>query len=322
MKYSVVVPIYNDGYLAHDFCKECYRVFSELLGSESVDDQLELIFINDGSHDGSLKSLVELSNQFNFVRVIDLSRNFGQHQAIACGLRQSNGTIIVRSNVDMQDPLSELPKLLRPVEESNVDLAIGQYRSRRSPLMDKLTSSAYFSMFRFLSGIDVPRNTSPLRAMSRRFVDAYNQLTEKSRFPQGLDYWLGFEHILIPIEHRKRTDKKSSYTLVKRLRLGLEGALYFSDRPIILMTLFGFVLGVIGGSLGLWFLITRLLGASYLPGYASLAAIGLGAFGIQLCCLGVVGLYVGKIFKETQNRPLYIIRETYGSKAIEPGALS
>jgi dolichol-phosphate mannosyltransferase len=314
MKYSIVVPIYNDGYLAEAFCEESRRVFSGLLNTQSISEQMELIFVNDGSRNNSLQQLIDLCSRFDFVRVVDLSRNFGQHQAIACGFREAKGDIIVRSNVDMQDPLSELPKLIELIETNDVDLAVGQYAERQSPFIDKLTSGAYFALFRFLSGIDVPRHTSPLRAMSRRFINAYNQLTEKSRFPQGLDYWLGFHHALVPIEHRERADKKSSYTFTKRLKLALEGALYFSERPIQLMTVFGFILSTVGVLLGGWLLITKMLGVSYLPGYVSLAAIGLGAFGVQLSCMGIVGLYVGKIFKESQNRPLYIIRETYGGK--------
>lgn len=304
--YSVVVPIYNDGYLARALCEELARVFAQM-GST-----FELIFVNDGSRNDSLKQLQALTTEFDFVTVVDLSRNFGQHQAIACGFRLARGERIIRLNVDMQDPPSELPRMIAAMDAGDLDLVVGHYSARQSPLTSKLTSYLYFKIFRFLTGFEVPRNSSAIRVMSRRFIDAYNSLTEKTHFPQGLDAALGFRQHSIEIEHRPRIDGKSSYTFTKRLALALNGILYFSDRPIKLMVGFGFAVACIGVFLGLFIVTSQLLGTHYLPGYASLAAIGLFTFGIQLTCLGVLGLYIGRIFREVQNRPAYIVRETYG----------
>lgn len=306
MKYSIVVPIYNDGYLARAMCEEVQRVFATIPGEK------ELIFVNDGSKNDSLATLHTLANEFPFVKVINLSRNFGQHQAIACGFNEARGDIIIRMNVDQQDPPAELPKLLRLVEEEDCDLVVGQYRARKSPLRSKVTSFVYFAVFRFLTGLDVPHNTSPMRVMSRRFINAYNQLTEKSRFPQGLDIWLGFKQAYVPIEHREREDRKSSYTFTKRLKLALDGILYFSDRPIKIVMAFGFLMSIAGLVLGVAVVIAKIQGIELLPGYASLMVLGLVSFGIQLTSLGLVGLYIGRIFKEVQNRPLYLIRDVYG----------
>jgi dolichol-phosphate mannosyltransferase len=154
--------------------------------------------------------------------------------------------------------------------------------------------------------------------MSRRFVDAYNQLTERSRFPQGLDQWLGFDHKYVEIEHRPRTDGKSSYNFWSRLRLGLEGILYFSNRPLTLIAVLGFILSVVGLVFGAYVILARLLWADLLPGYASLLSIGLIAFGVQLGCMGVVGLYVARIFSETQNRPLFIVKARYAHDSVDP----
>ena len=181
MKYSLVVPIYFDGYLAPALCSEVHHTMAGFLGSPGIRDHFELIFVNDGSTDGSLQALLDLQYQYDFVRVIDLSRNFGQHAAIACGIREARGEIVMRMNVDLQDPPSEIPKLLRVLEESDTDLAVGQYESRESPWIDRLTAHVYFVVFKFLTGFEIRQNTSPLRAMSRRFVDAYNALTEKSQ---------------------------------------------------------------------------------------------------------------------------------------------
>lgn len=305
MKYSIVIPIYNDGYLAKPMCEALERVFVDLPGG------MELIFIDDGSKNDSLAELLALLPVFHFVRVIELSRNFGQHSALACGFHEAKGDIVIRMNVDQQDPPEELPKLLQVFEQDDADLVIGRYKARRSPLSSRITSYIYFQLFRFLTGLNVPHNTSPMRVMSQRFIGAYNNLTEKSRFPQGLDLWLGFRQRYVEIEHRERQDRRSSYTFVKRLRLALDGVLYFSDRPIKIVMAFGFVVAIAGLALGASIIVAKLTGIEYLPGYASLVVLGLVTFGIQLTSLGLVGLYIGKIFKEVQNRPLYLVREIH-----------
>lgn len=308
MKYSIVIPIYNDGYLARAMCEEVARVFSTIAGEK------ELLFINDGSANDSLETLKGLVADFSFVRVIDLSRNFGQHIALACGFREAKGEIIIRMNVDQQDPPAELPKMLDILAREDVDLVAGTYAARQSPIKDRLSSMLYFSVFRFLTGMEVI-NTSPMRVMNRRFINAYNQLTEKSRFPQGLDYWLGFKQRYIEIEHRARIDKASSYTFAKRLRLAMDGILYFSERPIRMVMGFGFCMAVLGVVLGVAIIIAKIMGTQFLPGFASLAVLGLTTFGIQLTSLGLIGLYIGRIFREVQNRPLYLIRETYSKES-------
>lgn len=308
MRYSIVVPIYNDGYLAHALCEEVERVFLHLPGG------MELLFVNDGSRNDSLEKLLTLRARFPFVRVIDLSRNFGQHSALACGFREAKGEIVVRMNVDMQDPPAETLKLLEVMQRENADLVVGRYQQRHSPLINKVTAYCYYALFKFLTGLEAEQNTSALRVMTRRFIDAYNSLTEKSRFPQGLDLWLGFRQRYVPIEHRARADGKSSYTTLSRMRLAMIGLLYFSDRPIILLTSFGVACAVGGVLLGMLVVLERLSGGALMPGYASLVVLALTTFGIQLASIGLIGLYIGRIFQEVQNRPLYLVREIYGQE--------
>jgi glycosyltransferase involved in cell wall biosynthesis len=313
MQYSIVVPIYFDGYLAPALCAEVQRVMSQYLGLPRLGEALELIFVNDGSTDGSLQTLLELRNTHDFVRVIDLSRNFGQHQAIACGLREARGQVVLRMNVDMQDPPSEIPRLLDAMKEGDLDLVVGQYVDRKHPPMVRLTALVYYRLFRTLTGFESPQNTSPLRAMSRRFVDAYNGLTERSRFPQGLDQWLGFRRKYITTQHQARVDNRSAYNFWSRSLLAINGVLSFSDRPLKLMTGFGFVAALVGFVTALAFVVARLadVGPDYLPGWVSLASIAMVAFGLQIAAVGVVGIYVGRIFSEVQNRPLYIVRDRF-----------
>lgn len=311
IQYSIVVPIYNDGYLASAFCTEIERVFVEYTGKRQISQFLEVIFVNDGSSNDSISILNRISEQYDFVTILDLSRNFGQHIAIACGLQEASGEIVFRLNVDMQDRPDEMPRFIELIRNEDLDLVIGQYAVRESPWVNRLTAKLYFQTFKFLTGFPSPQNTSPLRAMSRRFVDAYNLLTERSRFPQGLDQWLGFNQRYVPITHYMREDRRSSYNFWSRLRLGLEGILYFSNRPLTLIACLGFFLSFLGLLTAAYFVVLRLFWADLLPGFATTIVVALTAFGLQLGCIGVVGLYVARIFKETQNRPLYLVKSRY-----------
>lgn len=320
MKLSFVIPIYNDGYLAEALCKEVQSVFSKYLSLKDLYEEVEVIFINDGSRDNSTVLLQSVADQFKFVRIIDLSRNFGQHIAIACGLREARGDVIIRMNVDMQDHPRDLPVMLSAMHASNSDLVVGVYETRQSPAFERFTSWLYFVFFRALTGLPAPQNTSPMRAMSRKFVDAYNLLTERTRFPQGLDQWLGFNHLTVPIMHHKRLDGRSSYNFWSRTRLALEGMIYFSDRPLNFILSFGFLCAIVGFLLGAGVVISKLLVTEFLPGYVSLLSVALLAFGVQIGALGVIGLYIARIFRETQNRPLYLIKGRYPAKRSINGA--
>ena len=311
MEYSMVIPIYKDGYLARACAIELERTFQRYLGTQDIANAFELIFVNDGSPDNSLDLLLSIQAEFPFIKVVDLSRNFGQHAAIACGFQLAEGKYVMRMNVDCQDPPAELPKLLTAIRTDKYDLVIGQYSVRNSPMLNKLTSFLYFEFFRIMTGLNAPQQTSPMRVMNRSFIDVYNRLTEKARFPQGLDQWLGFRHHHVEITHHDREDGKSSYSFRSRLRLALTGILYFSDRPLKLIGTFGVFIAMVGMLLGLAVILQKLTGHDILPGYASLAAIGLLGFGMQMGSIGVLGLYLGRVFTEVQNRPLYIVRSIF-----------
>lgn len=312
MKYSIIISIYNDGALAEECTKSIMDVFSNIVDAKiDFHSQVELIFVNDGSKDRSLEHLLAVRNKHSFVKVINLSRNFGQHEAIACGFREAKGEYILRMNVDMQDHPNEIPKLITAIKGGRYDIVVGQYEKRNSPLKEKVTAYLYFELFKLLTGMPTAQNTSPLRIMNRRFIDAYNQLTEKTRFPQGLDQWLGFRHAYVTINHRKRTQGKSSYNFWSRSKLALNGILYFSDRPLTLIGMAGIGIALAGAGLGVAIIIQKLTGSTLLPGYASLASIALLGFGLQMGCMGLLGLYMGKIFREVQNRPLYIVQEIF-----------
>jgi dolichol-phosphate mannosyltransferase len=307
MKYSVVVPIHNDGYLAYECARQIYLFFVKYLNVKNIEEQVELIFVNDGSKNNSLDDLVKLKKEFNFIRIINLSRNFGQHQALACGFEQARGNLIIRLNVDMQDNPDDLALLLNHMQSTNSEIVIGKYIQRKSPVINKITSWLYFKLFKVLADINIDSMTSPMRVMSRKYIDSYNRLPESNRFPQGLDHWLGFKQSYVPVEHRKRVDNKSAYNIFSRLKLAINGLLYFSDKPIKLIVLFGFICSLLSFFWLLIILFLKLFSIITLPGYVSLMSLMLFGLSFQVLMIGVVGLYVGKIFTEVKRRPIYII---------------
>jgi glycosyltransferase involved in cell wall biosynthesis len=317
VKYTFVVTIYNDGYLAEAFCRDFLTAFQGHLERTDIRGAVELIFVNDGSTDDSLATLRGLARTLGFVRVIDLSRNFGQHPAILCGYHEASGQYVGRLNVDMQDPPAEIPKLLTVIENEDVDLVIGLQRKRRSHWLDIISARLFFWVFNALTGAKIPQNTTPLRVMNRRVVDAFKRVNDKFPFMQGLESWFGFAVRYVPTEHRERADGRSSYTLYKRWKLAMDAAISFSDRPLKATVSLGLTMAALGFLAICYLIVLRLTHGSVLSGWSSIIATLLLCFGIQVLVVGLCGLYLGKILTQVQDRPPYLIRERIGFP--EPG---
>jgi glycosyltransferase involved in cell wall biosynthesis len=309
MTYSFVVPIYNDAYLAEAFCKEFQRVFRGYLEKNDIENEVELLFVNDGSKNDSWNVLANLSKSFNFIKLIDLSRNFGQHIALSCGYEQAKGEYVGMLNVDMQDPPAEIPKMLDILKNEDIDFVMGLREVRYSSFLDKTTSRLFNWVLNKATSQNMPINASTLRVMNRKFVDAFNQLNEKKRFIPALENWLGFKHKYIQISHQARIDNKSSYNFRKRLEMASDAVIAFSDLPLKFTILGGFFVSFISICLIFLIIISKLFFKEFLPGYVSIVSIITFFFGIQMIVIGIMGLYIGKIWYQVQDRPIYLIRE-------------
>jgi dolichol-phosphate mannosyltransferase len=309
MKYSFVVPIYNDGYLANSFCEAFYKSFTEYLNEESILGIVELIFVNDGSNDNSLEILKLLPEKFNFVRIVDLSRNFGQHIALTCGYNLAQGDYIGMLNVDMQEPPSEIPILIEFMKAKKHDIVFGLTEIRQTSFLNRVTSIAFGKTLNYLTKTNTPLNVTTLRVMNRKFITAYNTISEKSRYIPGLEAWLGFSQGYVPIKHQKRKDNRSSYNFKKRIGMALETIISFSDFPLRLIASLGFIFALLGFILSMILIICKLMFIDFQSGYTSTISFVLLIGGIQILVVGVSSLYIGRILKEVQNRPLYLINE-------------
>jgi glycosyltransferase involved in cell wall biosynthesis len=307
MEISVIVPIYNDGYLAEDFCHSIEKTFSSFLNQAGNSEFLELIFVNDGSLNNSWEELLQVARKFSFVKLINLSRNFGQHIALSCGYKNAKGNYVAMINVDMQEPTSELFQLYLHIKNSDLGVVYGLVDFRRTTFINRITSKAFNNLMGFLTREKVPSNIATIRIMSRKFIDVYNELTEKTRYLPGLENWLGFKKDFIKVEHRARERGKSSYSTRKRLEMAMETIISFSDFPLRLIVLFGSLVAFIGIGLSFYIVITKLFFIDYQAGYATTIALITSIGGVQMVVIGIASMYIGRILKEVQNRPLYVI---------------
>jgi glycosyltransferase involved in cell wall biosynthesis len=313
---SLVVPIYNDGALAEEFCEDVEAVFQRVLGTEAIEGEVEVIFVNDGSRDESFTLLRDVvCARFKCARVVDLSRNFGQHVAISAGYRHAKGDYVACLNVDREDPPDQIPLLLEIIEKGEHDFVGGRYRQRDVPFFNRLTSRFFMWFLNRLTGYEVPIDMASLRIMNRRFVDAYNSLTERSRYLPGLESWLGFRRTWVLIDHRKRTRGKSSYNFKRRFQLAFETILSFSDLPLRISVVLGTLVAFIGFAMNAFLVITKLFFENVATGFTATVSIIVLMGGVQILVMGVAGLYIGRVMREVQGRPLYVVRTTHN---IEP----
>lgn len=306
MNLSIVTPIYKDAELAQDFIAEIAKVnFGEI-------KLVEIIFVIDGGNLNDHILLKHLSADNPLIKVIVLSRNFGQHIALSAGYKNAIGDYICMINVDQQDPPTEIPKLLDIISsDDNVDIVYGTRKDRKDSFFKKLSSRSFNLLLNKLTGDNTPLNVATLRVMSRRFVNTYNELTEKARYLPGLENWIGYEKRYIPISHQDRKVGNSSYNFKKRVNMALESIVSFSDLPLRWSAFIGMTISLIGFLTLIVLFFLKLFFVDFKSGYVSTIAITIFIGGIQIFVVGLASIYIGRVLKEVQNRPLYVIKDKY-----------
>lgn len=302
LKFSVVIPAFNE--------KENLEVLHTRLTKvmKSIGEPYEIIFIDDGSTDGSFQILRDLHQKDNKVKAVRFTRNFGQHIAITAGLDYCKGENVILMDADLQDQPEEIPKLLAKLRQG-YDIVYGLRRKRRDNIFKKLSSKLYLSLLAKLTSQTVNPEIAPLRIMTRRVVDYMSQLRERSRFYGGLVAWLGFPYAVVDIEHGERFAGKTKYSLRKLLKHAAEGVISFSDVPLRLAGYFGIIVSTISFVFGLYYLIRRLVWGISVSGYTSTIVAIFFLGGVLLIVLWVMGQYIGRIHTEVKERPLYVIRD-------------
>ncbi len=302
---SIVVPCYNEEDVINIFLN---KIFSVL---EYVNKDFEIVFVNDGSRDNTLAVLKEKAQEYDNVRVINLSRNFGKEAALTAGLDASRGEVVVPIDVDLQDPPELILDFIKKYEEG-YDVVVGKRVDRTTDSFAKRISAEFFyKIHNKISDIEIPHNVGDYRLMSRRVVDELKKLPESQRFMKGLFAWLGFKTAVVEYKRDERIAGDSSFNGWKLWNFALDGITSFSTAPLRVWLYIGLVLAFISFIYGSWIILKTLLFGVDSPGYASMITVVLFLGGIQLMGIGILGEYIGRIYVESKNRPIYIVENEY-----------
>jgi glycosyltransferase involved in cell wall biosynthesis len=273
---------------------------------------LEIIYVDDGSTDGTIPLLRELQSSDNRVRVVRLSRNFGHQIAITAGLEHASGDAVVIIDADLQDPPEVIGEFLSRWREG-YDVVYGVRTERPGETAFKLwTAKAFYRVINRLSDTRIPLDTGDFRLMDRAAVDALLSMPERDRFVRGMVSWLGFSQVAVPYMRASRYAGQTHYSLFKMLRLAMDGILSFSISPLRLATWTGFAASALAILGIVYALIEHFFGTGLVKGWTSSFIAVLFIGGVQLICLGIIGEYVGRIYGESKRRPLYFVRERLG----------
>lgn len=306
MKLSVVIPLYNEAGAIKDLFEALNKLRKDL-------PKTEIIFVNDGSSDQTIKQLKD--NRLSYTKkIISFSKNFGHQPALLAGLREAKGDLVVTMDGDLQHP----PKLILKMIELNkqgYDIVLTQKIDKNVTSGFKKTSSKLFYKFvNLFSDIQIVDSASDFRLLSRKALDILLLLPENRKFLRGLVNWIGFEKIILPFEVQQRVSGKSKYSLKKMLTLAISGITSFSTLPLYITGAIGFFMTLLSLFYGVYTVIQYFNGQT-VTGWTSMLLVTLIIGSLMFIFLGVIGVYLAAIYDEVKNRPEYIIKESYEQKS-------
>lgn len=277
---------------------------------ESV-SEYEIICIDDGSTDNTLELIRAESLSNSNIKAISLSRNFGKEAALTAGLEAANGDIIIPIDADLQDPPELIPEMVAKWKEG-YKVVLATRKSRDETWMKRKSAEGFYNVMSRVGTVEIPKNTGDFRLMDRQVVEAIKRLPERTRFMKGLFAWAGFPTTTIYFDRPERFAGKTNWNYRKLWAFALDGIFSFTTFPLKIWTYIGVVISLCSFLYGAILAIRTLIHGVDVPGYASIMVVMLFLGGIQLISLGIIGEYIGRIYRETKQRPLYIIKEKIG----------
>jgi glycosyltransferase involved in cell wall biosynthesis len=299
---SVVVPVFNE----NDVLEIFHRRLSEVL--DGIDLAREIIYVNDGSSDGTDRVIDRLREMDGSVACLHLSRNFGKEVAMAAGFDHATGSAVVVIDADLQDPPELIPELVQRWQEG-FDVVYAQRSSRQGEsMLKRATASLFYRLMQHLGRVSIPKDTGDFRLLSRAAVDAVCRFREHHRFMKGLFTWIGFRQTSVLFERAPRLAGDTKWNYWRLWNFSLEGITSFTTAPLRLATYVGLLTALFAGIYAVVVVVKTLLYGDPVMGYPSLMTVMLLLGGIQLTALGVIGEYLGRVFNETKRRPLYFVQ--------------
>ena len=298
---SIVVPVYNE----EEVLPELHRRLSAVL--DSLEIRSDIIYVNDGSRDNSLNIIHGF--QDSRVTCIDLSRNFGKEIAMTAGLDHTSGNAVIVIDADLQDPPELIPKLVEQWQ-NGYDVVFARRTARDGEtFLKKITAKMFYRLIRTISRVEIPENTGDFRLLSRRAVDSLKKLLENHRFMKGLFAWIGYPQIAVNYHRDPRFAGKTKWNYWRLWNFALEGITSFTVMPLKVATYLGMLTAFLSFIYTVFVIYKTLFFGEPVQGYPSLMVIILFLGGVQLISLGIIGEYLGRVFNETKQRPLYFVNK-------------
>ena len=313
MLYSAVIPVYNEEGNLPVLYERLVRVMQSLSGD------YEIIFVDDCSSDHSLSIIRKLSQSDKHVKFVGFSRNFGHEAASTAGTDRARGDAVILMDADLQDP-PEAIKALSDKWKEGYQVVYGQRRKRESESFFKRASAfLFYRLLNLLTNVDIPLDTGDFRLMDKAVVQDLKKCREQSRFVRGLVSWLGYKQTGIWYDRPKRESGATKYSFLKLLFLSLDAVSGFSIVPLRIATALGFITVIISAGFAVAVTAHKLVLGLNIPGYALVTAGMFFLGGVEMLLLGVIGEYVGRIYRQVQQRPLYLVREESGWEENQDG---
>ena len=300
---SVVTPVYG----CSKSLKTLYKRLTDTLST--ITEEYEIIMVNDASPDNAWDVIKEISLKDARVKGINLSRNFGQHRAIAAGLDYAKGEWTVVMDCDLQDQPEDIVKLYNKAMEG-YDVVFGSRYERKDSLYKKVTSKLFYMVNDYFTENKMDNSVANFSIISREVLNSVLKFKEQNRVYALYVNWVGFRKTVIEIEHAKRPEGKSSYTLSKMIHLAIDSIVSQSNKPLRLAIKFGFTVSLLSFMYGVWLIINHFVFSKAIEGWTSVMVSIYFIGGLLFANMGVLGLYIGKIFDETKDRPIYLVQET------------
>ncbi len=304
---SVIVPCYNEEAVIEVTYNRIQAVLQKLTNLES-----HILFINDGSSDGTLDILIRVAALDKNVKIINFSRNFGHQAAVTAGIHHCKTELAVIIDADLQDPPELIPDLLQTMKDEQANVVYCVRKTRAGESKFKLWSAKkFYRTLNSMSEVKFPLDTGDFRLIDARIIKEFNRLKERGKYIRGLISWVGFKQVPFYYEREARYAGETKYPLRKMLSFASTALLYFSKKPLLISISLGFIAVLVGIVLALWYVFGKIFGYTNAEsGFTSIMIIVIFFGGIQLLTIGVLGQYIGILFDEVKERPEYIIERT------------
>lgn len=306
---SIIIPVLDE----QESIPMLYGQLNSVL--KDIPYNVEIIFVDDGSTDGTLDTIRKLASKDRRIKAISFSRNFGHQAALLAGLDAARGDATITMDGDLQHPPRLIPELLAQWTKGFDVVLTVRKETEGGSRLKMLTARWFYALMNSVGSVHLPANTADFRLLARPVVDQLCQLEERALFLRGLVRWVGFRQTTIEYVADRRFAGMTKYSFRSMLKFAADGITSFSTTPLLLSLYFGFCVSLMSFLYGLYAVYMRLFTTESIPGWASILVAVLFLGGVQLMTIGILGLYVGKLFQEVKKRPRYIIRETIGGDA-------